>query len=110
MNNAARSVKHTKFFVGSTYEDLKEHRVKCISVMGRLRNEFGIDCIAMENFGADDRSPKERCLDGVRDADVYIGIFGMCYGYIDEESGKSITELEYDEAQRIKLPLLIYLI
>jgi hypothetical protein len=32
------------------------------------------------------------------------------YGFIDEESGKSMTHLEYDEAQRLALPTLIYLI
>jgi hypothetical protein len=32
------------------------------------------------------------------------------YGSIDEESGKSMTHVEYDEAQRLGLPTLIYII
>lgn len=34
----------------------------------------------------------------------------MRYGSIDEESGKSMTHLEYDEAQRLELPSLLYII
>jgi hypothetical protein len=41
---------------------------------------------------------------------VYLGVFGMRYGSIDEESGRSITELEYREARRAGLPCMIYLI
>ena len=37
--------------------------------------------------------------------------YSLCvYGSLDVESGKSITHLEYDEAQRLELPTLIYLI
>lgn len=32
----------------------------------------------------------------------------MRYGHIDEASGKSLTQLEYEEAQAIRLPSLIY--
>ena len=48
----------------------------------------------MESFGADDKPPMEKSLERVRASDVYLGIFGMRYGYIDSESGQSITELE----------------
>ena len=34
----------------------------------------------------------------------------MRYGSLDEKSGKSMTHLEYEEAQKLGLPTLIYLI
>jgi hypothetical protein len=64
----------------------------------------------MEFFGALPGTPKEECLRLVRAANVYLGIFGMRYGYIDPSTGKSFTHLEYEEAQAIRLPSLIYVI
>ena len=46
----------------------------------------------------------------MRSCRAYIGIFAMRYGSTDQEAGKSITELEYEEAQRFHLRSLIYLI
>lgn len=34
----------------------------------------------------------------------------MRYGAVDQTTGKSLTQLEYEEAQRINLPSLIYLL
>jgi hypothetical protein len=98
-----------KVFVSSTYEDLKDYRNECIRVLDRLRDELDIDCVGMETFGADDSPPKEYCLRRVQDSDMYVGIFGMRYGSIDEETGASITELEYRKAEEKRLPCLIYL-
>ncbi|MEO8124104.1 MAG: hypothetical protein ABI633_08650, partial [Burkholderiales bacterium] len=38
----------------------------------------------------------------------YVGIFAMRYGFVDPESGKSFSHIEYEEAQAIRLPSLIY--
>ena len=64
----------------------------------------------MELFGALSDTPKEECLRLVRSAQAYVGIFGMRYGHVDSVTGKSLTQLEYEEAQAIHLPTLIYLI
>ncbi len=37
-------------------------------------------------------------------------MFGMRYGSIPDGYDKSMTHLEYDEAQSLKLPSLIYLL
>ena len=39
-----------------------------------------------------------------------MGIFGMRYGSIPDGYDQSMTHLEYDEAQRLELPSLIYMI
>lgn len=64
----------------------------------------------MEFFGALPETPKEECLRLVRSASVYVGIFGMRYGFIDPKVSKSLTQLEYEEAQAVRLPSLIYFI
>jgi hypothetical protein len=96
----------TTVFVSSTFADLEQHRLLVREAIIRL--ECGSK--AMESFGALPDTPKEECLRLVRSANTYVGIFGMWYGSIDPEMGKSFTQLEYEEAQAIRLPSLIYLI
>lgn len=93
-------------FVSSTFTDLKTHRELVREAIERL--EFGSH--AMEFFGALPETPKEECLRLVRSSNVYVGIFAMRYGSTDPESDKSLTQLEYEEAQSLHLPSLIYLI
>lgn len=64
----------------------------------------------MEYFGALPETPKDECLRIVRSCHFYVGIISMRYGSIDTESGKSFTHLEYEEALRLRLPTLIYLL
>ncbi len=105
-----RNTLKIKIFVSSTYQDLRSHREHCIAALNRLKEGFNIDWVGMEAFGADDSSPKDHCLEKVRQSDVYVGIFGMRYGHMDDNTGKSITELEYREARKSAIPCLIYLI
>jgi hypothetical protein len=36
----------------------------------------------------------------VRESDLFVGIYARRYGAVDPATGKSITELELDEAER----------
>ena len=93
-------------FVSSTFADLVCHRRLVRDAITRL--EYGSR--AMEFFGALPHTPKEECLRLVRSTKVFVGIVAMRYGFVDPDSGKSLTQLEYEEAQVIRLPSLIYLI
>lgn len=64
----------------------------------------------MEYFGSRPGSPIDECLQVVKSCQVYVGLFGMRYGSIPDGHSKSMTHLEYDQAQASKLPSLIYLI
>ncbi len=64
----------------------------------------------MEYFGSKPGSPVEECLEVVRSCKVYIGVFSMRYGTIPDSYERSMTHLEYDEAQKLGLPSLIYII
>lgn len=93
-------------FVGSTYLDLQPYRDAVREALHRIE----VVARGMEYFGASADPPREECLRAVRSCSAYIGIFGMRYGSIDPESGKSMTHLEYEHAQHLRLPSLIYLI
>ena len=64
----------------------------------------------MEQFGSKPGSPVDECLRVVGSCMVYVGIFGMRYGSIPDGHDLSMTHLEYNEAQRLNLPSLIYLL
>ena len=93
-------------FVGSTFLDLKEHREKVRDTLTRMETFVH----GMEQFGARDESPVETCISEVKKCKLYVGIFAMRYGSIPDGFDKSMTELEYDEAQRLGLPSFIFLI
>jgi len=63
--------------------------------------------IGFEDFPAQDKSSRNACLDGVRNSDLYVGIFGARYGSITP-SGRSATEEEFDEATCLGKPRLIF--
>src|SRR5260221_337715 len=106
MNTIGQSLHHGPAFLGSTYEDLIDYRRSVLEALHRLE----VIVRGMEYFGAKPGSPKEECLRSVASCRLYIGIFAMRYGSLDHETGKSITHLEFDEACRLKLPSLIYLL
>lgn len=97
---------HVPIFVGSTFEDLKEYRGAVRDALAQLETIVR----GMEYFGSKPGSPVDECLAAVRSCRVYLGIFGMRYGSVPEGHDRSMTHLEYEEAQRSELPSLIYLL
>lgn len=93
-------------FVGSTFQDLERYRAAVRQVLHDLEAVVR----GMEYFGSLPDTPKDECLRIVRSCRAYIGIFAMRYGSVDQATGKSLTHLEYEEAQRIHLPSLIYVL
>lgn len=94
-------------FVSSTYKDLVPCREAVKDQITRLDMRFR----GMEHFGADPHmAPAAKIVEEVRAADVYLGIFGVRYGYIDQATGLSMTELEFNEAKGTGKPMLLYVI
>lgn len=96
----------TKVYVSATFRDLQECRAAVQLALRRLR----VEDMAMESYVAEDRRPLERCLEDVRECDVYVGIFAWRYGFVPPGYGRSITELEYREALNSGKPCLIFLL
>jgi hypothetical protein len=100
-----------RIFISSTQLDLAESRKETIKFLGILKS----DLIAMEVFGSDELKPVDYCLKQLQKCNIFIGVYAERYGTIDPQSGKSITELEYDEAAEMlrtkKLKtLLLYIV
>ena len=93
-------------FVGSTFVDLQDYRQSARDALTQLETIVR----GMEYFGSKPGSPVEECLNVVRSCKIYIGIFGMRYGSIPEGHEQSMTQLEYEEAQKHNLPSLIYIL
>ena len=86
-----------RIFLSSTFVDLKDLRDE---IATRLRDVFGAHLLTMETFGSDEAPPEISSVRRVRESDVFVGIYARRYGSVDRATGKSITELELDEAER----------
>jgi hypothetical protein len=98
-----------KFYLSSTFEDLKE----CREAVSKALRQMGHEVIGMENYTANGVQPLAKCLADVAVCDYYIGIFAWRYGYIPEDDNpkkKSITELEYLKAVELRKEPLIFML
>lgn len=94
--------KKYQVFVSSTFQDLKDERKMVIESL--LSNKDYIP-VGMEYFPAtndDQMAFIKRLIDN---CDYYILILGGRYGSIESESGKSYTQLEYEYAEKINIPI-----
>ncbi len=94
-----------QIFVSSTYQDLKEPRqevIKTILLLGHIP-------VSMEYFPAgneDQWTTIKGLLDG---CDYYVIILGGNYGTIEETTGKSYTQLEYEYATEKRIPVASFI-
>ncbi len=93
-------------FISSTYEDLSEER----RLVWNLLENFEVSIRGMEDFGARTESPLETCLAEVDVSDIYIGVIAFRLGSEEKNSGKSFTQLEYEQAYEKNKEILIYMI
>ena len=93
-------------FLSSTVKGLESCREAAKNTINGLD---GWKCIGMEDFGADPETPIDKCLARLKDCNLYVGILGNRYGEVHPQLGKSYTELEYDEALRLKIKPLMFL-
>jgi len=93
-----------KIFISSTYEDLKNERKAAIDIVDRTPYQ----AIAMEKLFASNRQPKDVCLRKLQECDAIVLIFGFKYGSIDKAEGISLTEIEYNKAKTLRLPVFVF--
>lgn len=92
-------------FISSTFEDLKNHRRK----IWDLLEKYDVAVRGMERFGARKESPLTTCLSEVEQCDIFVGIIAFRLGSVDEGSGKSFTQREYERAYELNRDILIYM-
>ena len=95
--------------VSSTFTDLQEHRAALIDSI----HSHKLHANVMENDSARLVDIIESSLQMVRDSAAYIGVISLKYGQMPECPKRnpghlSITELEFNEAQRLGRPILLY--
>jgi Domain of unknown function (DUF4062) len=93
-----------RIFISSVMRDFAAERAAAKEAVLGLRQTP----VMAEDFGAQPRSSQMACLDGVRNCDVYVGIFGSRYGYVAPSSGLAATEEEFQEARRQGIPILCF--
>lgn len=95
-----------KFFISSTYEDLKSERKE---VIGCVLDSHNFP-IAMEQFPASPSSQWEYIKKEIDTTDYYILIVGGKYGSIDEVEQISYTEKEFNYARSKQIPVIAFMI
>jgi hypothetical protein len=93
-----------KIFISSVYRELREERGALLEEIQKLQDLF----VGMEFFGSDPGRPADYCVRKVEESDLYVGLFGDDYGSVDEATGVSFTQLEYEAAVN-RIPCLIFL-
>jgi tetratricopeptide (TPR) repeat protein len=96
--------------VSSTYTDLAEHRAALIDAIHAHKMHANV----MEHDSARLVDVIDSSLQMVRDSEAYILIVSQKYGQTPECATRnprklSITELEFDEAQRLGRPTLLFI-
>jgi len=84
-------------FLSSTFVDLADIRQNLARWLSQV---FDIDLVIIESFGSDAAPPDVTSVRRVRNCDLFVGIYARRYGTVDPMTGKSITEMELDEAER----------
>jgi hypothetical protein len=95
-----------RIFVSSTYIDLIDYRKAAEKAINDLKQKY----VGMEHIGALTKEPVKASLEMVEECDLFIGIYAWRYGTIPRDSDLSITEEEYQYAQKLDRPCLCYLV
>jgi len=94
----------TSVFVSSTSRDLATYR----SRVRQTLEEIGRVFVGMEDFTPESSAPADMIRRRVTESEVYLGVLGMRYGFVDSATGLSMTELEYQQALASSKPLHIF--
>lgn len=91
-------------FISSTYEDLKDERKELIQAL------LEMDCIpsGMELFQACNTTQWHLIQNVISSCDFYIVIIAGRYGSVHPETGISFTQMEYEYACKIGIPVFAF--
>ena len=101
--------KHLDVMVSSTSFDLPQHREFARDAI----LSAGLFPLRMEEHSAEPQSNAVKfSLKMVQDCKIYVLILGLRYGYVPTAANPkniSVTQMEYEEAQRLERPVLAYI-
>lgn len=94
-----------KVYLSSTRLDLEKERAAVKEALGKAHLQV------IESYRAADDSADITCLNDIDACDFYVGVFAWRYGFQPPGQPKSITELEYEHASRVRrIPCLIFIL
>jgi Domain of unknown function (DUF4062) len=91
-------------FVSSTFSDLKDHRAYVIERLERS----GIFVDPMEKWAAAGDEPKDLSTERVKACQLCVLLVGFRRGHVPEGGAMSIAQMEYAEALRYGLEVLVH--
>ena len=94
-----------RVFISSTYEDMKEYRG---AVQDALRNIQAVP-MGMERFTASTEPIIERCYDEISQSQFCVCLVGFRYGTLYKDTNRSYSELEFDKAEELGIPVLVFI-
>lgn len=102
--NTKKRTEPISIFVSSTFKDLAACRAEVEKQLVSLEQAVK----GMEFFGSSSDTPLDVCKKKLRECKLMILLIGVSYGSIEPTSGKSYTELEYEYATEMSIPVLAY--
>ena len=94
-----------RVFISSTYEDMKDYRSAATDAMTNIQ----AIPMGMERFTAAVQPVIDRCYEEIRQCQFCVSIIGFRYGSLYKDSGLSYSELEFNEAERLGIPILVFI-
>lgn len=99
-----------RVFISSTMLDVANERA---DVARKLRH-FNFEPVNAEGLMPDGTGSWARIEAEIRTCDIFVLVLGESYGWIPDsgpksEFGLSVTELEFEEARRQELPILVFI-
>lgn len=98
-----------RVFVSSVIQGFEAERGAVRQAVQALSDAHPVHATMAEDLPAGPDSPRSATLQAVEESDIYVGVFGARYGYLDPDSGLSATEAEYRRAREIDLPILAFI-
>lgn len=94
-----------RVFISSTFEDMKDFRNAVSEALTNIQSVY----MGMERFTATTQPVIDRCYEEIRQCQFCVSIIGFRYGSLYKDSNLSYSELEFNEAERLGIPILVFI-
>lgn len=104
-NHKELDQKTIRVFISSA-SDMKEYR----DIIKKEVESCNMYPEMYENWTQGNTYPRRECCKHVMQSDIFVCILGARYGFIEKEWERSMTEIEYNVAKKIGIPMLFYVV
>lgn len=104
-NHKELDQKTIRVFISSA-SDMKEYR----DIIKKEVESCNMYPEMYENWTQGNTYPRRECCKHVMQSDIFVCILGARYGFVEKEWERSMTEIEYNVAKKIGIPMLFYVV